>query len=180
MIVLRKFLFAVAAASCIACNESSTPAENHEDSVGAAIVDTVNSPRVVTSAGDGSLLLTAETGRGLGPAIKYMPEWRAFGWFTSEDSVAWDVDVKDAGQFEVELEWSVDDGEAGKEFLLRAGSRQLTGKVGKSGSWETFKKENIGSINLAAGQQQIVFKSNQSFHKDSALLDLRGLHFRKK
>ncbi len=161
----------------VACNESAESEETHSESM---VVDTVNAPRVVTSLPDESLVLTAETGKGLGPAIKYMPEWRAFGWFTSADSVVWDVDVKDAGDFQVELEWSVDDGEAGKEFLLRAGSNQLTGKVGKSGSWETFKKENIGAIKLNSGPQQVIFKSNQSFGKDSALLDLRGLYFKKK
>lgn len=158
----------------IACTESPRSAEMHSDST-QVTVDTINAPRIVSSGSDGSLLLTAETGKGLGPAIKYMPEWKAFGWFTSEDSVVWDIDVKNGGQYEVELEWSVDDGEAGKEFLLRTAKNQLTGKVGKSGSWETFKKTNIGEINLDAGPQQIVFKSNQSFSKDSALLDLRSL-----
>lgn len=176
---MKRLWFAAIVIVLAACNEVAESAETHSDST-ATVLDTVNAPRVVTNGSDGSLVLSAESGKGIGPAIKYMPEWRAFGWFTSEDSVVWDVDVKDGGQYEVELEWSVDDGEAGKAFLLRAGNNHLTGKVGKSGSWETFRKENIGSIGLDSGHQQIVFKSNQSFSKDSALLDLRGLFFKKK
>jgi Carbohydrate binding module (family 6) len=142
--------------------------------------DTINTPRLVSASADGSLTLTAETGKGLGPNIKYMPEWRAFGWFTSSDSVQWDVNVATGGDYEVFMEWSVDDKEAGKQFLLRTDSEQLTGTVGKSGSWETFKTEKIGSIKLNSGNQRVVFKSNKSFSKDGALLDLRNLKLVKK
>lgn len=142
--------------------------------------DTINSPRLVTQDFSDSLVLTAETGKGIGPKIKYMPEWRAFGWFTSADSVVWDVEVKNAGDYDVMLEWSVDDGEAGKEFILSSGAKQLTGSVGKSGSWETYKTESIGTMKLEAGRQNIVFKSGRAFSADSALLDLRNLKFIKK
>lgn len=125
-------------------------------------------------------MLTAETGKGEGPAIKYMPEWRAFGWFTSSDSVLWDVNVSNAGNYDVIMEWSVDDAEAGKEFVLSSGADQLTGTVGKSGSWEVYKTENIGTIKLDKGRQTIIFKSAREFSKDSALLDLRNLKFVKK
>lgn len=142
--------------------------------------DTVNAPRMVKAGLDGSLLLSAETGKGEGPAIKYMPEWRAFGWFTSADSVIWDVEIENGGDYEVSMEWSVDDGEAGKEFVLKTNSDELTGTVDKSGSWETFKTKNIGTINLQTGQEKIVFKSKNEFGKDSALLDLRNLKLVKK
>src|SRR5688572_10244152 len=136
--------------------------------------DTVNKPALVTAQPDGSLLLTAENGKPVGPDIKYMPDWRAFGWFTSADRVEWDVDVPNAGEYEVHLEWSVSDEEAGKEFLLEAKDDQLTGVVGKSGSWETFKNENVGTIKLSGGNQRIVFRSKTKFDK-GALLDLRQI-----
>lgn len=137
-------------------------------------VANVNNPEKVKAAADGTLLLTAENGLAVGPEIKYMPEWRAFGWFTAADRVQWEVDVAGSGDYEVELEWSVSDEEAGKEFLLEAGDQQLTGVIAKSGSWETFKSENIGRINLKDGLQTIVFKPNTAFG-EGALLDLRTL-----
>jgi len=145
-----------------------------------AIADTINAPRLVNASADGSLLLTAETGKGVGPNIKYMPEWRAFGWFTSSDSVVWDVDVQAAGEYEVFMEWSVDDKEAGKEYVLRSTGNELSGKVGKSGSWETYKSEKLGDLKLESGHQNIVFKSKKAFSKDGALLDLRNLKLVKK
>ena len=72
----------------------------------------------------------------------------------------WEVDVRHAGEYEVQLNWSVSDEEAGKEFYLEAKDKQLTGVVGKTGSWETFKDENVGKINLSEGYQKVVFKSN--------------------
>lgn len=137
--------------------------------------DTINQPRLVMPEPDGSLLLTAEKGKAIGPAIKYMPEWRAFGWFTSEDRVEWEADVASPGTYDVFLEWSVSDEEAGKEFLLQAGDQQITGIVNKSGSWETFKQEKIGSLTLEKGKISIVFRSKSSFAKEAALLDLRKL-----
>ena len=136
--------------------------------------DTVNKPELVTAQADGSLLLTAENGKPIGPEIKYMPEWRAFGWFTAADRVEWDVDVIHPGEYEVQLEWSVSNEEAGKEFLLEAKDNRLTGVVGQSGSWETYKNEKVGKIKLSADNQKIVFRSKTKFDK-GALLDLRQI-----
>ena len=136
--------------------------------------DTVNRPELVKVQTDGSFLLTAENGKPVGPNIKYMPEWRAFGWFTASDRVEWDVDINHTGEYEVQLEWSVSNEEAGKEFLLEAKDQQLIGVVGQSGSWETYKNGNAGKIKLSAGLQKIIFKSKTKSDK-GALLDLRQI-----
>ena len=136
--------------------------------------DTINKPELVTPQADGSLLLTAENGKPIGPEIKYMPEWKAFGWFTAADRVEWDVDVNHPGEYDVHLEWSVSNEEAGKEFLLEAKDSRLTGVVGKSGSWETYKNENVGKIKLSGENQKIVFRSKTKF-AEGALLDLRQI-----
>jgi peptidoglycan-N-acetylglucosamine deacetylase len=140
--------------------------------------DTVNIPSLVTEQSPGVLRLTAQNGKPLGPDIKYMPEWKAFGWFTDQDSVEWEIDVPAAGEYKVQMEWSVSDEEAGKEFILKANNDQLTGKVDKSGSWETFKTKDVGDISLEQGKQKIVFRSNTRF-KEGAILDLRELKLEK-
>ncbi len=134
--------------------------------------DTLIRPDVVRPESDGVLRLQAEMGRAIGPEIKYMPEWKAFGWFTAADLVEWDIEAIKKGKYEVYLEWSVSDEEAGKPFVLEAGNQQLKGKVGQTGSWEKFKTQKIGIIRLLAGRQKIVFKPNVTFEK-GALLDLR-------
>ena len=167
LIVMAVFICAITA-----CND--TPGNTAVTASQSTSIDTINKPRLVQPAADASLLLTAQNGAAIGPDIKYMPEWRAFGWFTAADRVEWDVDVKTAGEYEAFLEWSVSDEEAGKEFLLEAKDQKLIGTVGKSGSWETYKIEKVGVIKLDAGLQKISFRSNQHFDK-GAILDLREI-----
>jgi len=138
----------------------------------------INKPSPVRSQSDGVLRCTAETGKAIGKDVKYMPEWRAFGWFTAGSSLEWEVDVEKAGEFEALLEWSVSNEEAGKEFLLQSKDIKLTGIVTPSGSWEKYKIEKVGVIKLEAGSQKIVFKSNQPF-KTGPLLDFRELRLRR-
>jgi peptidoglycan/xylan/chitin deacetylase (PgdA/CDA1 family) len=138
------------------------------------LADTVNIPATVKASPDGSLKLSAEKGKATGPEIKYMPEWKAFGWFTALDQVEWEVEIPQAGEYDVFLEWSVSDEEAGKPYVFETGAEKLTGQVEKSGSWETFKSKNIGQVDLPEGIQKMAFKPGSNF-KEGALLDLREI-----
>jgi hypothetical protein len=107
-----------------------------------------------------------------------MPEESAFGWFTAADKVEWEVQVPDPGTYDVFLDWSVADDEAGKPFVLETKGQQLHGVVGPTGSWQTYSTAKIGTIALKAGTQKLVFKPASKFPTTGdkgALLDLRGL-----
>lgn len=136
----------------------------------------ISGRKLVKPDPDGTFFLTAETGEGMGPGIKYMPEWRAYGWFTAEDWIEWKVNVIYGGEYEVYMEWSVSDEEAGKEFLLELKGDSLSGMVNKSGSWETYKIQSIGTVRLEEGIQDVVFRPKKRFPGE-ALLDLRFLRF---
>lgn len=138
-----------------------------------------NEKHTVTGKDEYVISLTAENGKPIGPDIKYMKEWKAFGWFTAKDRVEWEADVEKAGEYDVFMEWSVDDKEAGKKFLLETKNDQLIGEVGKTGSWETYKSDKIGTVKLEKGNQKIIFRSNEDF-KEGALLDLRQLRLVRK
>ena len=134
----------------------------------------INTPQTIYPKAGKEVQLPAKYGKGVGPKIAYMPEWKAFGWFTGEDKIVWDIEVPKAGNYTVNLEWSVDDKEAGKPFILEVGNAKLKGIVDKSGSWETFKTKNIGKVQLAAGRQTLTFRADASVGK-GALLDLREI-----
>nr|MBI1232381.1 polysaccharide deacetylase family protein [Cytophagales bacterium] len=134
----------------------------------------VNIPGIVRSATDGTLNLTAETGKGIGPDIKYMPEWNAFGWFTGKDRVEWDLALEKGGVYDVWMEWSVSDKESGKPFVLISGDQKITGKVEKSGSWETFKKIKIGQLTLKDDYNLVQLKAVEDFDT-GALMDIKAL-----
>ena len=129
-------------------------------------------PSLVRVEKNGTLRLSAEKGKAIGPEIKYMPEWRAYGWFTAADRVEWQVQVPEAGVYQVSIEYSVDNLEAGKQFILFSSSANLKGIVARSGSWETYKLVKVGTIKLNKGIQKITFKSQTKFAK-GAILDLR-------
>jgi peptidoglycan/xylan/chitin deacetylase (PgdA/CDA1 family) len=134
----------------------------------------VNTPQIIYAEAGKEVLLSAETGRAQGKNISYMPEWKAFGWFTGKDKVYWDVEVPQTKTYQVILDWSVSNEEAGKEYILEGGEKSIVGKVQKSGSWETFKQVSIGQIKLTKGRNKLTFRPNQEFEK-GALLDLRGI-----
>ncbi len=139
---------------------------------------TTNEPAKVIPNEDGKLRLSAQVGKGVGPKIAYMPEESSFGWFTAADLVEWEVQVDQSGEYDVYLEWSVADAEAGKPYMLKAGNQELRGKVEKTGSWQTFKTKKIGTIKLNAGNQKLIFKPTSKFETVGdigALLDFREL-----
>ena len=134
-------------------------------------------PSLVRVEKNGTLRLSAEKGKAIGPEIKYMPEWRAYGWFTAADRVEWQVEVPETGRYEASIEYSVDNLEAGKQFILFSSSSNLKGKVDRSGSWETYKLVKVGAIKLSKGIQKITFKSQTKFTK-GAILDLREIQLK--
>jgi hypothetical protein len=140
-------------------------------------IDTTSKPKLVQPETDGTIRLTSQNGKPIGPNIKYMPDWTAYGWFTAADRVEWEVDVEVTGEYHAQLVWSVSDEESGKQFILEAGNQKLIGTIIPSGSWETFKTKNVGAIKLNAGRQKIIFKSNKPFDK-GALLDFREIKLR--
>lgn len=122
----------------------------------------------------GEYHLTAAKAQAIGPNMKYMPEWNAFGWFNNDDRAEWDVQVDKKGKYDVYMEWSVDDAQSGKGFLFEAGSKSIKGKFQKTGSSYTFRKEKIGTTTLPAGQHKMVLKGNSASEK-GAMMDLRQI-----
>ncbi len=133
---------------------------------------TTNQQELVRMGNDAAFHLTAADAAAIGPKIKYMPEWKAFGWFSTEDRAEWNVEIEKAGKYDVYLEWSVSDKEAGKSIVFEAGKKRVKGKIGKSGSWFTYETQKIGTIHLSSGTQKMVFKSGSPSERGS-MLDLR-------
>lgn len=119
-----------------------------------------NRQEVIQQGNEGTYNLLASLAEAIGSSIKYLPEWKSFGGFTNEDQAEWEVKVAKTGKYAVYMEWSVSDSEAGKSFVLIAGDKKLKGKVGKTGSPFTYRKEKIGSVHLSAGVQKLALKSN--------------------
>ena len=84
------------------------------------------------------------------------------------------MEIPKKGKYDVYLDWSVSDAEAQKPFVFEAGTRKLNGRIGRTGSWFTYRKEKIGTLRLEEGNQKIVFRPGADSPK-GALLDLREM-----
>lgn len=108
-----------------------------------------------------------------GERIEYMPDYDAIGWWTSEkDRAQWTLVLDRPGKYRVEWEYSVSPEAAGNAWLIEIGGKEvLSGTVASTGSWETFKTETLGTLDLPAADNHVVVRSKGPVK--GALLDLR-------
>jgi hypothetical protein len=131
------------------------------------------SPQKVQAEKNNSLVLPARHCKITGKSLAFMPEWDALGFWRATDQVEWDVDVARAGTYDVAMEWSVDDKNAGNPFVIEAGSHRLEAKVPSTGRWNVYRIVRLGQIQLDAGPQKVTLKPAGDFK--TALMDLREL-----
>jgi hypothetical protein len=130
-------------------------------------------PQKVQPEKNNALVLQAKHCTITGKGLAYMPEWDALGFWRATDHVEWEVEVAKAGTYDVSMEWSVDDKNAGNPFVIEAGANRLEGKVPSTGRWNVYRVTKVGQIQLDAGVQKIALKPNGEFK--TALMDLREL-----
>ena len=131
------------------------------------------SPRKIQQDQDGGIVLPVRHATLTGKSLAYMPEWDALGFWRQNESAQWDVDVTKGGTYDVTMEWSINDQNAGNPFSFEAGDKRLEGKVPSTGRWDVYRIERIGQIELQPGTQKVTFKANGEFK--NALMDLREL-----
>lgn len=134
----------------------------------------INQLKLVKQGRDGRIVLHAADAESTGPNISYMPEWKAFGWFNTDDKCHWEVEVTQPGTYHAYLEWTVDDARSGKAFIFQGEKDKIKGTIGKTGSWFTFRTEKIGQIKLKEGLNNLVFRSGNT-KEQGAMLDLRKI-----
>lgn len=135
---------------------------------------TINQPTLILKNINNIYYLSSWLAGTAGNRIKYMPEWKALGWFEAKDQAIWNVDITKSGKYDVYLEWSVADTVAGKSFVLQAGNKQIRGKVEKTGSWFTYQSKKIGSLWLKEGKETVLLKSG-SPTQEGYLFDVRAV-----
>ncbi len=136
-----------------------------------------NEPRVISPAADGSLSLSAAAAEIYGPSITFEPQYKNLGWWSNVgDYAVWNIDVREAGKYQVRLDYACDNSTAGNDFVLQAGEKTLSGKVAGTGTWDNYKQTPIGTIELSSGRQTLTFRSQGELR--GALIDLRTLELR--
>jgi putative membrane-bound dehydrogenase-like protein len=135
-----------------------------------------NRPEVVKAADDGSLKLLPANAEIYGPSVVLEKQYGNLGyWSSAEDHVDWEVDVPKAGKYAVWLDWACDNGSAGNRFQLQTALGKVTGVVAGTGNWDTYKQAKVGEVELKAGRQRLVFRSEGRIAAGAAMIDLRGI-----
>ena len=107
-----------------------------------------------------------------GPSVRLAPadaairggaRYYAFGDFIGSWSdpgavVEWNLVVKEAGRASVELTWAAAPGNGG-DFEIAVAGKRLTGKTESTGDWYTYRKTNLGVVDLPAGPCQVTLKA---------------------
>jgi putative membrane-bound dehydrogenase-like protein len=133
-----------------------------------------NQPELVRPESDGNLWLLPTTCDIYGSTLVLEKQYGNLGYWSSEDDRAvWSVDVVRPGRYAVYLNWACQNDSAGNIFVLQAGPERLTGKVQGTGTWDNYRQTKVGEIALAAGRQQLIFRSVGK--PAGALIDLRAI-----
>ena len=110
-------------------------------------------------------------------------------WTRPQDSVWWDVDVKEPGTYEAFLSYTCPEADTGSQLELSAGAEQTTATVEQGFDpepipspdriprQEVYEKEwaqlSLGTVRLAPGQQQLVLQPLMIPHQQA--LELKNL-----
>ncbi|MCH2183322.1 MAG: c-type cytochrome [Mariniblastus sp.] len=134
-----------------------------------------NQPRLIRATEEGRLLrLTGSTASVFGPSLVFEAQYGNLGfWGSVDDRAQWRVVLPAAGQYDVYLDWAVADGTAGNPYQLQIGSESLRGEVESTGSWDQYRQSKVGSLNLPAGPQVVVFRAAAPL--EGYLMDLREI-----
>ncbi|MBI1915191.1 MAG: neutral/alkaline non-lysosomal ceramidase N-terminal domain-containing protein [Planctomycetes bacterium] len=133
-----------------------------------------NHPAVVTPDERGEFALLATNAEIYGGEIAFEADFRNIGmWHGEHDRVVWRVRVEKAGRYAVHLDWACHPDSAGNAYILDS-DPPLSGRVASTGGWDQYRRQEIGTITLKAGEQSLTFRPDgQQVRR--ALLDLRAI-----
>ncbi|MEX0937369.1 MAG: PVC-type heme-binding CxxCH protein [Pirellulales bacterium] len=133
-----------------------------------------NRPRTIEPDESGVLTLPASDARVYGSTVIFEPQYENLGyWSSADDRAAWSIQVTAPASYRVVLDFACHGSAAGNAFVLEAADHQLTGVVESTGTWDDYREQTIGRLQLAPGPQEIVFRSAGAV--ENALIDLRGI-----
>jgi putative heme-binding domain-containing protein len=133
-----------------------------------------NQPQLAPIRDDGSIRLFAIHAQIYGPSLVFEPGYRNLGfWSQASDHAIWQVDLPQAGQYQVTLDYACADACAGTRFVLSMGEQQLSGEVAGTGTWDSYRSAKVGRLRLPAGRSEILFRSDGPIR--SYLMDLRTI-----
>lgn len=133
-----------------------------------------NHPDLGEVRDDGSIRLPAMRAKIYGPTLVFEEKYRNLGyWKSSEDRAVWMMNVPKAGRYQVRLDYACEDSAKGDRFLITIGEQSVGGAVTSTGSWDSYRGQSAGTVELPAGYSELIMRSDGPVR--SALMDLRQI-----
>jgi hypothetical protein len=118
-----------------------------------------NEPRVVAPIANGKFTLTPFEAEIYGPTIVIEDKYRNLGWWSSaDDVVVWTIDVPKPGKYSVGWTYACEPSAAGSRVVVEAAGKSLTHRVDKTASWDDYRAQQLGELELPAGQVRVTMK----------------------
>lgn len=133
-----------------------------------------NEPQVAEVGDDGSIRMNAHQGRIYGPTLVLEAQYKNVGyWGSPEDRIVWDVRVPRAGSYLVTLDYACADETAGNRVIVEVAGTSTSGTVQGTGGWESYSNQQLGVLELPAGNHELTVRSDGPIN--GHLMDLRGV-----
>ncbi len=116
-------------------------------------------PGLPASESDGRIVLTANRAQITG--TKLYCNCDALGgrlcfWSEAADTARWQFEAPVAGRFAVQVEYSNIPAAAGSRFAVAVTGGRIEAVAQSSGSWLRFRRDDVGELDLAAGEQTLI------------------------
>ena len=118
-----------------------------------------NKPKLVSEEND-SLTLTALNAEIYGDSLMFEEKHRNLGfWRSLNDRAAWSIKTKQAGVYDVHLNWALDGKAKANRIQLRIGQNEIVHAVDSTGTWDQYRSIHIGTVELDEGEQRTIMQA---------------------
>ncbi len=116
-------------------------------------------PRVVATDAEGKFTLMPFEAEIYGPTIVIEEMHKNLGWWSSaDDIVVWTINVPKPGKYGVSWTYACDPTAAGNRVVVDAAGKSLTHRVEKTNGWDDYRVQQIGKLELPAGEVRLTLK----------------------
>jgi len=133
-----------------------------------------NAPVVISADDDGVLTLPASAAELYGPSIEYdSVSGTVQNWRSSNDYLAWQLNVKGWGARHVEFEYTCEDSAAGNQLKTATRGRMMTASVPGTGTGSNYRRWTAGQLELSSGS--VTFTLSAPEELTSTLFELKAV-----
>jgi mono/diheme cytochrome c family protein len=140
----------------------------------ARVAGDADAAAALTPSENGDIALPASKAAVFGQRLAYRPALDVLApWVVAEDIAEWQVDVTQAGAYEVTVTLAADDRSAGDFYVIETEGSRARGEVPNTGGYDRFVEQPSGTLTLRTGRNRILLRPDG--HLKQELADVRGL-----